>query len=81
MSPIVYIPPRPHDCEPPRQGEKVESPDEGRWYPELTLWECEKCYQCWELIYDLHRVWNTSSCHSETYSYFYYEVNWRRVYH
>ncbi len=34
MSPIVYTPPKKHECEPPRQGDRVESPSKEDWYPE-----------------------------------------------
>ena len=78
MSPIVYVPPKKHECEPPRQGDRVESPSKEDWYPERSIWECEKCGRRWELTYDLHRTWSTGP---KPYSYFYYEVNWRRVYY
>ena len=81
MSPIVYVPPKKHVCEPPRQGDRVESPSKEDWYPERSIWECEKCAQWWELTYDLHRTWSTGSWRRRSYSYFYYEVNWRRVYY
>ena len=55
MSPIVYVPPRPHDC---------VLPVEGLWmvdeitpkYPAGTLWECGDCGDRWELEHDYYRV-------------------------
>ena len=52
MSPIVYMPPKKHDCEPPGQG-KVYSSSVSRYlYPEGTIWECDECGSDWELDYD-----------------------------
>ena len=51
MSPIVYVPPRPHECEPPGQGDVYSSGYEGL-YPEGTIWECDECSSDWELDYN-----------------------------
>ena len=54
MSPIVYVPPKKHECDPPRDWETVDFPNgEDEWYPEGTLWECEECALRWELRYIL----------------------------
>ena len=71
MSPIVYVPQKNHKCEPPRNWESIDSPEEDGWYPEGTIWECEECDARWELEY--------SPC--ETFwcgiVYSYYEIKWR----
>ena len=80
MSPIVYVPPKKHVCEPPRQGDTFDSRADGaEWYPERTIWECEKCARRWELRYDL---WldKTYTLFGRRKTYGYYEVNWRRLY-
>ena len=40
MSPIVYVPTKNHKCEPPRNWESIDSPEEDGWYPKGTIWEC-----------------------------------------
>ena len=78
MSPIVYVPPKKHECEPPRQGETIDSRD-GE-YPEGTLWECEKCAQLWDFRYELW-VGKTYTFFGRGKPYVYYEVTWRRTYY
>lgn len=80
MSPIVYVPPKPHDCEPPRRGEEVDYPDGGGGPPEGTIWECEKCARRWELQY-LFRVGETYTPFGRRKKYYYYTINWRRAYY
>lgn len=78
MSPIVYVPPKNHECEPPRDGESVAYPDGGGWYPKGTIWECENCARRWELQY-LFRVEESYTLFGRRKKYFYYTVIWRRV--
>ena len=55
MSPIVYMPPIPHDC---------ELPVKGMWqadyiapkYPAGTIWECDECGDRWELDHGYYKV-------------------------
>ena len=53
MSPIVYMPPRPHECRPPRQGQRYIA-NYGGLYPAGTIWECDECGIRWELGYDCY---------------------------
>lgn len=53
MSPIVYVPPRRHYCEPPGQGDRIRSYKEV--FPEGTVWECDECGSRWELEYVYYR--------------------------
>ena len=61
MSPIVYMPPKKHECEPP---------DDIGWqkatirpkYPEGTIWKCDYCGDQWEMRHEYHRspfYWDT----------------------
>ena len=53
MSPIVYMPPRPHDC---------EHPDDAAWqnaniepkYPAGTIWKCDDCGSRWEMEHEYY---------------------------
>ena len=50
MSPIVYVPPKKHECRPPMQGMRYLCVY-GGLYPEGTIWECDDCGARWELSY------------------------------
>ena len=50
MSPIVYVPPKKHECEPPRQGQRFIT-SYGALYPAGTIWKCDECASQWELEY------------------------------
>ena len=80
MSPIVYVPPKRHVCEPPRDWESIDSPEEDGWHPEGTIWECEKCARRWELRYIL-MVGDTYTLFGRRKKYNYYKINWRRAYY
>ena len=54
MSPIVYVPPRRHYCEPPGEGDRIRNYKEV--FPEGTIWECDDCGSRWELEYDRQQV-------------------------
>lgn len=79
MSPIVYTPPKKHECKPPRQGETVDSRDGDGWYPPGTVWECDECARKWDLRYSM-RVGETYTFFGGGKPYIYYEVNWCRTY-
>ena len=53
MSPIVYMPPRPHDCEPPEAVGWRGATGKPK-YPEGTIWECDVCCSDWELEYEYY---------------------------
>ena len=79
MSPIVYVPPKKHECEPPRDWETVDFPNgEDEWYPRGTIWECEKCDRRWELEY-LVRSEQTLTLFGRWREDIYYKINWKRA--
>ena len=51
MSPIVYMPPVPHECEPPGAGEDYYQ-ESKRLYPEGTIWKCDDCGARWEVEHE-----------------------------
>lgn len=46
MSPVIYIPPAPHDCRPPRRQIDYDGRDAPA-YPVDTIWACDDCGQRW----------------------------------
>lgn len=44
MSPIVYVPPKKHECDLPSAGKE--------YYPEGTIWKCDDCGTRWELEHE-----------------------------
>lgn len=75
MSPIVYVPLKKHECEPPKKGDVYSSGYEGV-YPEGTIWECDECARRWELRYEFS-MGRTRAEHEKGISYD--EANWRRA--
>lgn len=51
MSPIVYVPPKKHECEPPEADEAGPS-YYGGLYPDGTIWACDDCGSLWELEHE-----------------------------
>ena len=70
MSPIVYVPPKKHECEPPRQNDLTPHDSGEGWYPKGTVWECDKCSSRWKLEYSPREILWCGSTYS------YYEVYW-----
>lgn len=53
MSPIAYIPPGKHECEPPEATEAGPS-YYGGLYPEGTIWKCDDCGSRWEMEHEYY---------------------------
>lgn len=53
MSPIVYVPPKKHECRPPEDVVWESATGEPR-YPEGTIWECDDCGSQWEMEHEYY---------------------------
>lgn len=53
MSPIVYMPPKKHDCKPP-EDVGLQKATLGPKYPAGTIWKCDDCGSRWEMEHEYY---------------------------
>ena len=53
MSPIVYVPPEKHDCEPPYDA--VWQNVFELKYPAGAIWKCDRCGDRWKMMYEYRK--------------------------